>query len=61
MNRRAFLKLLSILGTSGMLPFGHQAFAASLPALPIPSLLKTDANGRIRLKIQKGQSQWRQQ
>ena len=61
MNRRAFLKLLSILGTSGMLPFGHQAFAARLPALPIPSLLKTDANGRIRLKIQKGHSQWRQQ
>lgn len=61
MNRRDFLKLLSILGASGMLPFGHLAFAASLPALPIPGLLKTDANGRIRLKIQKGQSQWRQQ
>ena len=60
MNRRDFFKLLSILGVSGMLPFGHQAFANSLSALPIPGLLKADANGRIRLKIQKGQSQWRQ-
>lgn len=62
MSRRDFLKLLSILGFSGLLPFGHKAFAASLPpALPIPGLLKADADGRIRLKIQKGQSQWRQQ
>lgn len=61
MDRRDFLKLLSLLGVSSILPFGHQAFAASLPALPIPGLLKADANGRIRLKIQKGQSRWRQQ
>ena len=61
MNRRNFLKFVSVLGVSGILPFGYQAFAASLPALPIPGLLKPDTNGRIRLKIQKGQSQWRQQ
>ena len=60
MNRRNFLTLLSILAASGLLPFGRKAFAASLPALPIPNLLKADVDGRIRLKIQKGQSQWRQ-
>lgn len=60
MNRRDFLKFLSIPGVCSILPFGHAAFAASLPALPIPALLKADADGRIRLKIQKGQSQWRQ-
>ncbi len=61
MNRRDFLELLSLLAAIGMFPVGHQAFAASFPALPIPGLLKADANGRIRLTIQKGQSQWRQQ
>ena len=60
MNRRNFLTLLSILAASGLLPFGRKAFAASLPALPILNLLKADVDGRIRLKIQKGQSQWRQ-
>lgn len=61
MNRRSFHKFISMLGVSGMLPFNHSAFAASLPALPIPRLLKADGDGHIRLKIQKGQSQWREQ
>ena len=64
MKRRNFFKFLGILGVSGALPLNLRTFAASLPALPalpIPGLLKADADGRIRLKIQKGQSQWRQQ
>ena len=58
MTRRDLIKLLSILGVSSMLPFGHSAFAAAQPTLSIPPLLRPDANGRIRLKIQQGQSQW---
>lgn len=58
MTRRDLIKLLSILGVSSMLPFSSSAFAAPHPSLPIPPLLQPDANGRIRLKVQQGQSQW---
>ncbi|MBJ3813413.1 multicopper oxidase CueO [Shimwellia pseudoproteus] len=57
MQRRKFLKLSAALGVSSMLPFwSRRAFAAQLPALPIPDLLEPDARSTITLRIQQGTS-----
>ena len=56
MQRRDCLKMLGLLGVAGVFPYGNKAFAATFPALPIPKFLQADANNRIRLKIQRGQS-----
>ncbi len=60
MNRRNILKLFAAgMVLSGAFPFRGLAQALSLPALPIPRKLTPDPGGRIRLKLQTGQSQWR--
>ena len=57
MQRRQFLKLSAALGASSLLPFwSRSAFAADLPALPIPDLLEPDARSTIKLRIQQGKS-----
>ncbi len=48
MQRRDFLKLTAAVGMASALPLWSRAvFAASRPALPIPSLLAADARNRI--------------
>ena len=59
MNRRYFLKLGAASALGAAFPFHRFAFASSLPQLPIPSLLKADNAGRVRLRIQAGQRLWR--
>ncbi len=59
MYRRDFMKFAGALAAAGLLPPGLLAFAASSPSLPIPPLLKPDADGYIRLRVGQGQSRWR--
>ncbi len=61
MQRRDFLKLTAAVGMASALPLWSRAvFAASRPALPIPSLLAADARNRIALRIQAGKNAvWR--
>ncbi len=61
MQRRDFLKLTAAVGMASALPLWSRAvFAASRPALPIPSLLAADARNRIALRIRGGQNAvWR--
>ena len=54
MKRHDLTKRPSAVGV----PFDTNSSGDPRPALPIPPLLKPDADGRIRLKIQKGQTQW---
>lgn len=61
MQRRDFLKLTAAVGMASALPLWSRAvFAASRPALPIPSLLAADARNRIALQDPCGQNAvWR--
>ncbi|WP_333893179.1 multicopper oxidase domain-containing protein, partial [Atlantibacter subterraneus] len=57
MHRRDFLKYSAVLGAASALPLWSRfALAADRPALPIPNLLSADAESRIRLTIQAGQT-----
>lgn len=57
MHRRDFLKYSAVLGAASALPlWSRLALAADRPALPIPNLLAADAESRIRLTIQAGQT-----
>ncbi|VFT72248.1 multicopper oxidase type 3 [Klebsiella aerogenes] len=48
MQRRDFLKLTAAVSVASALPLWSRAvFAASRPALPIPTLLTADARNRI--------------
>lgn len=59
MQRRDFLKLTAAVGMASALPLWSRAvFAASRPALPIPSLLAADARNRIALRIQAGKTRF---
>ena len=59
MQRRDFLKLTAAVGMASALPLWSRAvFAASRPALPIPSLLAADACNRIALRIQAGKTRF---
>ncbi|WP_117092267.1 twin-arginine translocation signal domain-containing protein, partial [Klebsiella pneumoniae] len=50
MQRRDFLKLTAAVSVASALPLWSRAvFAASRPALPIPTLLTADARNRIAL------------
>lgn len=57
MHRRDFLKYSAALGTFSLLPcWSRAALAADRPTLPIPELLTPDAQSKIRLTAQAGQS-----
>lgn len=56
MQRRDFLKMLGVLGFASIFPYKNKSFASTFSTLPIPPLLQADANNRIHLKIQRGQS-----
>lgn len=59
MQRRDFLKLTAAVSMASALPLWSRAvFAASRPALPVPSLLTADARNRIALSIQAGKTQF---
>lgn len=59
MQRRDFLKLTAAVGMASALPLWSRAvFAASRPALPIPSLLAADARNRIALRIRAGKTRF---
>lgn len=59
MQRRDFLKLTAAVSVASALPLWSRAvFAASRPALPIPTLLTADARNRIALTIQAGKTQF---
>ncbi|MBW7983010.1 multicopper oxidase CueO [Enterobacillus tribolii] len=60
MLRRDFIKLTALLGAAGTLPAWSRAvFAATeRPVLPVPALLKPDAQGRIDLRVQSGAMNW---
>lgn len=59
MQRRDFLKLTAAVGMASALPLWSRAvFAASRPALPIPSLLAADARNRIALRIEAGKTRF---
>ena len=59
MQRRDFLKLTAAVSMASALPLWSRAvFAASRPALPVPSLLTADARNRIALTIQAGKTQF---
>ncbi|KIS42216.1 multicopper oxidase CueO [Kosakonia radicincitans] len=57
MQRRDFLKYSATLGVLSALPlWSRPLFAAERPALPIPPLLSADAQGRIALTVQSGET-----
>ncbi|MBI3311883.1 MAG: multicopper oxidase domain-containing protein, partial [Serratia liquefaciens] len=67
MLRRDFIKLTAALGAASALPlWSRGAWAAELPALPIPPLpalpipplLTPDAQGNIALALQTGEVNW---
>ncbi|WP_342322187.1 multicopper oxidase CueO [Kosakonia sp. BYX6] len=59
MQRRDFLKYSAILGAASALPmWSRPLFAAGRPALPIPPLLTADAQNRIQLIVQAGETQF---
>lgn len=59
MQRRDFLKLTAAVSMANALPLWSRAvFAASRPALPVPSLLTADARNRIALTIRAGKTQF---
>ncbi len=60
MQRRDFLKLTAAVGMASALPLWSRAvFAASRPALPIPSLLAADARATAsRSRIQAGKTRF---
>lgn len=59
MQRRDFLKLTAAVSMASALPLWSRAvFAASRPALPVPSLLTADARNRIALTIRAGKTQF---
>ncbi|MGO2436599.1 MAG: multicopper oxidase domain-containing protein, partial [Serratia proteamaculans] len=59
MLRRDFIKLTAALGAASALPlWSRGAWAAELPALPIPPLLMPDAQGNIALALQTGEVNW---
>ncbi|WP_448666043.1 multicopper oxidase CueO [Serratia plymuthica] len=59
MLRRDFIKLTAALGAASALPlWSRSAWAAGLPALPIPPLLMPDAQGKIALALQTGEMNW---
>lgn len=59
MLRRDFIKLTAALGAASALPlWSRGAWAAELPALPIPPLLMPDAQGNIALALQTGEMNW---
>ncbi|MFW3572836.1 multicopper oxidase CueO [Kosakonia cowanii] len=61
MQRRDFLKYSALLGAASALPlWSRSLFAATRPTLPIPPLLAPDAESRIVLTVQAGESQFAQ-
>ena len=57
MQRRDFLKYSAALGVMSALPlWSRSLFAAERPALPIPPLLTADAQNRIALTVQAGET-----
>ncbi len=61
MNRRDFIKFISLTGLGCAFPSGlSYALAASRRALPVPGLLKVDATGRMALTVGRGQTSWKQ-
>lgn len=57
MQRRDFLKYSAALGAMSALPlWSRSLFAAERPALPIPPLLTADAQNRIALTVQAGET-----
>ncbi|MGY5958431.1 multicopper oxidase CueO [Kosakonia sp. BK9b] len=59
MQRRDFLKYSAALGVISALPlWSRTLLAAERPALPVPPLLSADAQSRIRLTVQAGQTQF---
>ncbi|MDK1704998.1 multicopper oxidase CueO [Serratia rubidaea] len=59
MLRRDFIKYTAALGAASALPlWSRAAWAAALPALPIPPLLTPDAQGKLALALQTGEMNW---
>lgn len=59
MLRRDFIKLTAALGAASTLPlWSRSVWAADRPALPIPPLLAPDAQGKIALALQAGETRW---
>jgi len=59
MLRRDFIKLTAALGAASALPlWSRAAWAADRPALPVPPLLTPDAQGKIALALQAGETRW---
>ncbi|MBH2759719.1 multicopper oxidase CueO [Serratia ureilytica] len=59
MLRRDFIKLTAALGAASALPlWSRAALAAERPALPVPPLLTPDAQGKIALALQAGETRW---
>ncbi|MGP3593592.1 multicopper oxidase CueO [Vagococcus sp. WN89Y] len=57
MQRREFLKYSAALTVASALPlWSRSLFAAQRPALPVPPLLAPDAQSRIRLVVQAGET-----
>ncbi|WP_373962632.1 multicopper oxidase CueO [Kosakonia sacchari] len=57
MQRRDFLKYSAALGVMSALPlWSRSLFAAERPALPVPPLLAADAQNRIALTVQAGET-----
>jgi len=57
MQRRDFLKYSAALGAMSALPlWSRSLFAAERPALPVPPLLTADAQNRIALTVQAGET-----
>ncbi|MEN0586331.1 MULTISPECIES: multicopper oxidase CueO [unclassified Kosakonia] len=57
MQRRDFLKYSAALGVMSTLPlWSRSLFAAERPALPVPPLLAADAQNRIALTVQAGET-----
>ncbi|RCX03056.1 MULTISPECIES: multicopper oxidase CueO [Kosakonia] len=57
MQRRDFLKYSAALGVMSTLPlWSRSLFAAERPALPVPPLLAADAQNRIALSVQAGET-----
>ncbi|SFN17062.1 blue copper oxidase [Izhakiella capsodis] len=61
MQRRDFLRYSAALGLTCGFPCWRSASAAAQPriSLPVPDLLKPDANGQLTLVAQTGVSRWR--
>lgn len=61
MHRRDFIKITTALSIAGALPlWSHKLWAAQTqqPLLPIPPLLRPDAEGKIHLGVKPGSMSW---